>query len=264
MSARFWHGIGWTLREAHDSAACYAPHLHDTASLGQVIAGASRCQVRRRITPIGAGACVWIRENEVHACNPAPQQRWAYRMLHLEADWLAERILELGRPLPGNRLMPSAPALFDRLDALAAALGQGEALAADQALWQALARLVDADDSMPTAPAPIAPQLARARDFLAAHACEAVPLTTLAEQAGLSPWRLLRGFAAAYGQTPHAWQLAQRVNRARRWLGTDRPLAEVALATGFADQSHFSRVFKAHTALSPGRYRALTTRVKSR
>ncbi|MCW3480813.1 AraC family transcriptional regulator [Neisseriaceae bacterium JH1-16] len=260
MEARFWHGDGWTLREAHDSAACYAPHLHDTASLGQVLAGTSRCQIRRHIEPIGAGSCVWVREDEVHACNPAPDQRWAYRMLHLDTRALAERARELDRPLPGNRLLNTKPALFGRLDALATALAQGETLAADQALWRTLAQLLGADETAPAHPHAIAPGLARARDYLADHACTAVPLARLAEQAGLSPWRLLRGFAAAYGQTPHAWQLAQRVSLARRWLEAGRPLAEVALAAGFADQSHFSRVFKAHTALSPGRYRTLAGR----
>jgi len=260
VDARFWHGEGWTLREAHDSTACYAPHLHDTASFGQVLAGQSRCQIRRDVDTIGAGSCVWIREDEVHACNPAPEQRWAYRMLHLDSGWLAERAGELNRPLPGNRRMPAAPALFGRLDALAAALAQSEQLAADQALWQALARLLEADDVPLARPTAVAPQLARARDYLAEHACDAVPLATLAEQAGLSPWRLLRGFAAAYGHTPHAWQLAQRVSRARHWLEAGQSLAEAALAAGFTDQSHFSRVFKAHTALSPGRYRALAAR----
>jgi hypothetical protein len=187
MDARFWHGEGWTLREAHDSAACYAPHLHDTASLGQVLAGQSRCQIRRDIDTIGAGSCVWIREDEVHACNPAPKQRWAYRMLHLETGWLAERAGELDRPLPGNRRMTTVPALFGRLDALASALAQGETLAADQALWQAIARLLDAERATPAAPTAIAPQLARARDYLAAHACDAVPLARLAGLALLIP-----------------------------------------------------------------------------
>jgi AraC-like DNA-binding protein len=56
--------------------------------------------------------------------------------------------------------------------------------------------------------------------------------------------------------TPHAWQVNQRVNLARDRLRAGEAIAEVAYGLGFADQSHFQRVFKAHAAVTPARYRA--------
>jgi len=52
----------------------------------------------------------------------------------------------------------------------------------------------------------------------------------------------------------------RRLDRARSELRRGRALADVALATGFADQAHFTRVFRAGVGLSPGQYRLLATR----
>jgi AraC-like DNA-binding protein len=81
-------------------------------------------------------------------------------------------------------------------------------------------------------------------------------LAELAALAGLSRYQLIRAFRRATGMTPHAWQVNQRVNLARDRLRAGEAIAEVAYGLGFADQSHFQRVFKAHAAVTPARYRA--------
>ena len=56
--------------------------------------------------------------------------------------------------------------------------------------------------------------------------------------------------------SPHRWLLARRVDKAASLLAVpDLTLAGIALACGFWDQSHFTRVFKASTGMSPGRWR---------
>jgi AraC family transcriptional regulator len=70
---------------------------------------------------------------------------------------------------------------------------------------------------------------------------------------------LARGFRKAYGRSVGAYLRWLRVARAARELAeTDAPLAEIALAAGFADQSHFSNVFRRETGLSPSAFRRAT------
>jgi len=80
-------------------------------------------------------------------------------------------------------------------------------------------------------------------------------LEVLAREAGLGRYQLIRAFRTATGLTPHAYVLNARVNRGRQLLGEGLALAEVAYQLGFADQSHFQRVFKAHVGVTPGQYR---------
>lgn len=81
-------------------------------------------------------------------------------------------------------------------------------------------------------------------------------LAELAHLSGMSRYQIIRAFRAATGMTPHAYQLNARINQARRWLQSGHDMAEIAYRLGFADQSHFQRVFKAHAGVTPGCYRS--------
>ncbi len=62
---------------------------------------------------------------------------------------------------------------------------------------------------------------------------------------GLSLSHFCHAFKASTGMPPYRWHLNTRVRRAQKLLvETSDPLAEIALASGFADQSHFSRAFR--------------------
>lgn len=95
----------------------------------------------------------------------------------------------------------------------------------------------------------------RARELLHARWADAVRLDDLVAAAGVGPFRLLRAFHAAVGLPPHAYQIRVRLARAMALIRLGMPLAEVALETGFADQSHLARHFRRAIGVSPGRYR---------
>ena len=86
---------------------------------------------------------------------------------------------------------------------------------------------------------------------------EANPLLEeLAEIAGMGKYQLIRAMKRMTGLAPLAWRTNERVTASRRMLRAGAPLAETAHALGFVDQSHFHRVFRAHVAATPGRYRS--------
>jgi AraC family transcriptional regulator len=96
----------------------------------------------------------------------------------------------------------------------------------------------------------------QAREMLHARFAENLPLSFLAEAVGVHPVYLASAFRRHYGRSIGTYLRQLRVDYACRQLATTAaPLAEVALAAGFADQSHFSRVFKAHTGLTPAAFR---------
>lgn len=102
------------------------------------------------------------------------------------------------------------------------------------------------------APRRLARVLERMRDCLA----EDVSLDELADAAGLHPVYFVRVFKAETGTTPHRYLLERRVEHAKTLLATTaQPIAEVALACGFASQSHLSTWFRRLTGTSPKRWR---------
>jgi transcriptional regulator GlxA family with amidase domain len=98
----------------------------------------------------------------------------------------------------------------------------------------------------------------RVCEFIKAHLAENITIQALATIAGLSMYHFARGFKQSKGMTPHAYLVQCRVRRAQDLLAaTDLPLSEVALASGFADQSHCARRFREHVGVTPGHYRWL-------
>ena len=109
--------------------------------------------------------------------------------------------------------------------------------------------------------APIAPlsdtQWMRVMALIENQSSFQLTVADLAHAAQCSESRLLRGFKARVGLTPHRFILARRLERARALLnGSNLPISEIALVTGFYDQAHFSTAFARHFGLTPGASRA--------
>ncbi|SDQ84439.1 AraC family transcriptional regulator [Pseudoxanthomonas sp. CF125] len=85
---------------------------------------------------------------------------------------------------------------------------------------------------------------------------EDISLSEPAAACGLSSNYFARAFKRSMGMPPHRWMLLQRVLRAKSLLrDADRSLSDIAAACGFADQSHFTRVFTGIVGASPGAWR---------
>ncbi|MDB5851439.1 MAG: AraC family transcriptional regulator [Rhodoferax sp.] len=99
-------------------------------------------------------------------------------------------------------------------------------------------------------------QETRAKEMLSSRLDGDVSVADVADACRLSRSYFIRAFRETTGQTPHQWLLAQRIEHARALLaGSQLSLVEVAAACGFADQSHFTRVFAQGVGTSPGRWR---------
>lgn len=101
--------------------------------------------------------------------------------------------------------------------------------------------------------------LLRAKQRLDDDATVRVTLGELAAEAGVHPVHLATTFRRCFGRTvaTHVRQL--RIELAcRELVGSDTPLADIAFAAGFSDQSHFGRRFKQAIGVTPAAYRART------
>ncbi|MFT3691111.1 helix-turn-helix domain-containing protein [Paenirhodobacter sp.] len=113
----------------------------------------------------------------------------------------------------------------------------------------------------PPQPAPPTGALAQERfaaveGYLRANLTRHVPVAELARVAGLSESRFAYAFKQLRSETPQRWQARVRLEAARAMLeDPTRALADVAYATGFADQAHLSRAFRAAHGMPPSVWR---------
>jgi transcriptional regulator GlxA family with amidase domain len=98
----------------------------------------------------------------------------------------------------------------------------------------------------------------RVREYILEHLAEDISNRALAELVGLSACYFARVFKQSAGVSPHRFVLQSRVDRVKHLLAeTELPLAHVAVAAGFADQSHCTRRFRQLVGITPSRFRWL-------
>ena len=105
--------------------------------------------------------------------------------------------------------------------------------------------------------APPARHLLRAKDLADARYAEALDVDDLAAAAGLSRAHFSREFRRAFGETPHAYLLTRRLERAAALLRTtDRSIADICLSVGLSSIGSFTTSFTRMFGSSPAAYRA--------
>jgi AraC family transcriptional regulator len=98
--------------------------------------------------------------------------------------------------------------------------------------------------------------LREACDLLHERCAESLGLECIAREVGVHPAHLARTFRRHFHCTAGDYQQQARIGRARQLLAaSDTPLVDIALALGYADQSHFTAAFKRHTGATPGAFR---------
>ncbi len=89
------------------------------------------------------------------------------------------------------------------------------------------------------------------REYLHAHAMEPVSLASAAKAACISRFHFHRGFAKAFGHTPHRYLLQLKLNEARRMICTGSSVLDASVAIGFSSASAFTRAFRSHFGVLP-------------
>lgn len=236
----------------------YPSHRHEAYVVAVIEAGAEALHargVRWRATP---GQIVLLNPGELHdgqADGPAFRYRVFYPSEALMRAVAAD--LADGADAPGfAKVLVDDPALAQRLlGAHVASLRAPDRLARDTALIGAMAALLHRHGGAPVPKAGSEPaRVSRVMALMQATPEHPFALDDLATEAGLSRFHFLRVFRRATGQTPHAYLVNLRINRAQVLLRAGGRPAEVAIACGFADQPHLTRAFRRIVGVTPGQY----------
>lgn len=252
------------LRKISDARqVCYAPHSHTEWSVGAVTSGKSTFCYRESTYAIRAGDLVMMNPDWVHACNPVENQPWAYLMLYVDAQWLANLryqigVLETSNWVDIETAVISTPALYAHYCDMAACLLDQQRSTSEKhaALTGFLTTLMLALAHETHTSQPKPPEgLRAAAAYLEVNAAVDVSLGTLCELTGYSAGHLIRAFKQHYGLTPHAYLVNRRIQLGQRALKQGVSIADSALLAGFNDQPHFQRTFKRLVAATPNQYR---------
>jgi AraC-like DNA-binding protein len=263
----------WRMTDVHDAEMlkgayvhhAYPWHSHEEISLGLVVAGAIELRTRTRQGIAKAGSFVLVNAEEAHQGTPATPEGWRCRTIHLNPEIVRSTASELegsGRAVSiGFRgpTLEDPDAARDLLKLHIRSESPTSPLERQSRMIALIARLLlrhsDSSIAMPRASGESS-AIRRARVFLDENLADKVSLDSLAAIAAIPRFRLLRAFQHELGLSPHAYPIQARIRASHRMLRKGAALADIACATGFADQAHLTRAFKAIMGVTPGQYRA--------
>ncbi|MGE8672005.1 MAG: AraC family transcriptional regulator [Achromobacter kerstersii] len=248
---------------AAHSRRAFGRHMHDQFGIGVMCQGAQVSHSGRGQVEAGPGHVITVNPGEIHDGAPIGDGARAWQMLYLDPDVVAQAVAELyadgGTPPTYEFEHPASdhPGLARDVLALYAHATHGAApLACDALLLRILINACSPTASgRRTEYLPGMPDAIRhARSLIDDDPAASLSLADLATASGLSRYQVLRAFARATSMTPHAYQMQRRLLRARQLIRHGMTLADAAAASGFADQSHMTRLFVRTYGVSPRHY----------
>jgi AraC-like DNA-binding protein len=207
---------------------------------------------------ISPKSMVFLPPNLIHSCNPMNRDLWGYKMLFINPDWVQGFTSSQGdcsfhvpivQDISTCETLQLVNTMMERLISQASPLEKEASLLAvfEQALSGEKKKCNQSSRHE-------GPKLKIIQDYLQSCFLEKITLAQLEQASGLNKFHIIRLFKEAFNIPPHTYQILLRINYAKKELGRHRQLADIAIAAGFYDQSHFSKVFKSYTGITPEGY----------
>ncbi len=243
--------------EACFSGLAYAPHSHDTYTLALTTSGVQSFNYRGELRHSLPGEVVILHPDETHDGQAGTDSPFAYRAIsikpvevqnilqgvslpflqggitrHPRFIQIATRLLsEFDRPL---ETMEHQDLIFSFANCLQHITSKS--IQHTQANYHAITRVREYIDDLMT---------------LDASMSIDITLDELAAVSNYSKWQVTRDFRSLYGTTPYRYVIFKRLQKAKALIEQGLPLVQVAINSGFADQSHLTRHFKSCFGTTP-------------
>ncbi len=259
---KFWrvpHLDNLELLHATNITYEYPRHMHEECSIVLILQGVETTTCRGTSRIARPGNLLVINADEVHSSKSVGTE---YRLIKIRPKTLNQIAFDLfGRNLDrpfSSHLVIRDPLIFRLLLRLHLKLEQNlSQLEQESEFISTIGELIALHNKDCIVLQPLAREryyVNVIRDYLRSHYAQNVSLAQLTSLTNLSPFYLLRVFRKQAGCPPHEYQTQVRITRARKLIRDGHLISEVALETGFFDQSHFSRNFKRIVGIPPGQY----------
>lgn len=245
------HIPGVELVEAQVRVGAFSPHRHDTYTIAVTTAGVQSFNYRGDCWRSLPGQAMILHPDEVHDGYCCDQTGFSYRAAYLPPAHVQTVIGGAALPFLAEGVSTDVDLVGSALRLIAMCSGGNTLFGYQDALHQLVSAMQRCEGGPPARRIVNRESVMRVREFLDSVPTPGTNLDQLEEIAGYDRWQLSRDFRSLLGTSPYRYLQCRRLDRARLLLRSGLGIAAAAHEAGFADQSHFGRVFRRTFGTTP-------------
>jgi AraC-like DNA-binding protein len=260
--ARFWQVGDLELLRAFYITHSFPRHTHEHFVVGVVEKGVEAFFNQNQMQYATSGDVSLTNPDEIHTGHAGSSEGYFYRAFYPTATLLqtiTEGLTEKPQTIPffPKAVVPDASVSSLLLATHKSFEHPASTLEREEKLYQALSLLILRHADTNLKPKPLYQDsvlVGKVREYLNDNAAQNISLGHLAKLVNVTPSYVSRVFKKIVGLPPHEYQTQVRVHKAKYLLKKGLPPLEVALETGFYDQSHLNKHFKRLVGVTTGQY----------
>lgn len=239
------------LIEAQLLLGAFSPHRHDTYTIAVTTAGVQSFNYRGDRWRSLPGQAMVLHPDEVHDGYCCDEAGFSYRAVYLPPAHVQTVIGGAALPFLAEGVSTDPDLIRSALRLIAMCSGEHEPLGYQDALEQLVSAMQSCESGPPVKRTANRDAVMRVREFLDGVPEAGTSLEQLERIAGYDRWQLSRDFRSLLGTSPYRYLQCRRLERARQLLRSGLGMAAAAHEAGFADQSHFGRIFRRTFGTTP-------------
>lgn len=216
--------------------------------------GSYWCGSQKSSSLVEPGNIAVINPGQLHSGEPAQNKQSTYKMIYIDVS----HFIKNGIIPQFNNIIAKSPNLSDHFKNLYKLITSGSEQLEKEIYLTSFTELMIKNHSFPNRSSEKAgcekEAITMAADFLSEQLERKITLDELSKLSGFSSYHFLRIFKKDMGVSPHTFRTQKRIEKTKELILRGFPLSEVALLTGFTDQSHLTNTFRNYTGATPGQF----------
>ncbi|MCP4023389.1 MAG: AraC family transcriptional regulator [Desulfobacteraceae bacterium] len=240
-------------------------HVHNAFCIGTIDKGARLIEENGATQTINRNEVFVINSGVPHRCKSLNDQGHSYRAINIKPHVLKALGMQISEKMYDVPYFKHSsikdPLILRHINKFFSCINhENTSLEKEEALLSLLSEIILKYSKNP----PVACNLGRRRqavgnacDYMRSNYARKITLAQLSKESGLSSFHFQKVFLKEKGVSPNDYLFKIRTDKAAVLLLKGESITDVAFATGFTDQSHFTKCFKRFIGITPGRYRYL-------
>ncbi|MNW32548.1 HTH-type transcriptional activator RhaS [compost metagenome] len=235
-------------------------HFHEYYVIGFIEKGQRLLSCKNKEYTIKPGDLLLFNPRDNHACEQIDGKTLDYRCINIQPEIMSKAVFEIA----GKECLPYfTPQVIFHSELVSVLRELHQMLMEEQKDFRKeeiffflLEQLIEeyTERGIPTGNTDQSTEIRGICEFIENNYMKNITLDDLCNLAGWSKYYLLRSFTKQKGISPYSYLETIRIDKAKKMLGQGVLPIDVALQTGFTDQSHFSNFFKKFIGLTPKQY----------